>query len=450
MDAADTSRIVDAPRRRVLIVSPQFPPSSLVGVHRARHLATHLGAHGWQPTVITVRAEDHEDALDPRLADLVPDSVEILRVPAIPKRLARRLGIGDLGLRGYLGLRRAVLRRLDRDRPDIVLITGFPFYPMLIAAAVRRRGVAVVLDFQDPWISDWGAGRPPLSKAGLAHRLALHLEPRAVAAASGIMSVSATQNAAMRRRYPHLPAALWCELPIGGDPEDYAAVPPSAAAGPVLLYAGAFLPRSGEVLATLFRAVAAVRAAEPQLLAGGRLRFIGTAAVTDRRAAPVVTPIAAAQGVADFVEEIPWRLPYLEALGEMRGCAANLLIGSDEPHYTASKIYPALLSGRPFLSLFHERSSSHGILSRCGGGIALSFDTAGGPAAAEPALRDALVRVLAAGDRLGSVDPAAIAPFTARAIAGRCARFFEEVLAAADGAPVPPPTPGDTAARIRR
>ncbi|SFU47295.1 Glycosyl transferase 4-like domain [Methylobacterium sp. 174MFSha1.1] len=430
MAGADDGRAPDARIRRVLIVSPHFPPSSLAAAHRARHLAAHLGAHGWRPTVITVRPEDYEDALDHRLAALVPGHVEILRVPALPRRLARRVGIGDIGLRGYAGLRRAVLGCLDRDRHDLVFITGFPFYPMLIAPAVRRRGVAVVLDFQDPWISDWGAARPPASKAGLAHRLALHLEPRAVAAASGIMSVSANQNDAMRRRYPEIPEALWCALPIGGDWGDFAAVPAPAASGPVVLFAGTFPPRSGAVFSALFRAVASLRAAEPGRLAGVRFRFVGTAAVTDPRAAPVVTPIAAAQGVADLVEEIPMRLPYLDALGEMWGCAVNLMVGSDEPHYTASRIYPALMSGRPFLSLYHAQSSAHTILSRCGGGIAVGFDAAGGPAAAEPALRDALARVLAAGDRLGPVDPAAIAPFTGSEIARRCARFFERVLAA--------------------
>ncbi len=139
--------------RSVLIVSAQFPPSSLVGAHRARHLAKHLGAHGWRPTVVTVRPEDYEEDLDGRLASLVPPDVEVLRAPAVPKRLARRIGVGDVGLRGYLGLRDAVLRRITGCRPDLVFITGFPFYPMLMARAVRRRGVTGVLDFQHPWVS---------------------------------------------------------------------------------------------------------------------------------------------------------------------------------------------------------------------------------------------------------------------------------------------------------
>ncbi len=36
----------------VVIVSPYFPPSSLAGVHRARHLAKHLPSFGWHPIVV--------------------------------------------------------------------------------------------------------------------------------------------------------------------------------------------------------------------------------------------------------------------------------------------------------------------------------------------------------------------------------------------------------------
>ena len=414
--------------RTVLLVSPQFPPSTLVGAHRARHLAKHLGAHGWRPVVLTVRPDEDED-LDTRLAELVPPDIEIVRVSGVPKGVARRLGIGDVGLRSYASLRRAVLRWIETQRPHLVFITGFPFYPMLIAATVRRRGVPVVLDFQDPWISAWGAAQPRTSKAGLAHRLALKLEPRAVRAASGIISVSAEQNRQMRLRYPDMAIERFCDLPIGGDWDDYeAAVTPLPDKEDVFLYAGTLLPRSGDVLVAFFRAVRAMRASEPRRFARARFRFVGTAAVTDRRAGPVVMPIAEAHGIADLVEEISWRVPFLDALGMMRQARANLMIGSDEPHYTASKIYPALMSGRPFLSIFHEKSSAHEILARCGGGIALSFGEHDDLAVLEPAMQSALARMLDRDVELGTPDRRAIEPFTAHEIARQCATFFDKVL----------------------
>jgi hypothetical protein len=43
-----------------------------------------------------------------------------------------------------------------------------------------------------------------------------------------------------------------------------------------------------------------------------------------------------------------------------------LLLGSSEQHYTASKIYPALLSGRPILAAYHKASSVSAILKESG------------------------------------------------------------------------------------
>ena len=40
--------------RRVLMVSPHFPPDSSAATHRVRLLAPHLAGYGWEPTVVTV------------------------------------------------------------------------------------------------------------------------------------------------------------------------------------------------------------------------------------------------------------------------------------------------------------------------------------------------------------------------------------------------------------
>src|SRR5207249_1517605 len=116
-----------------------------------------------------------------------------------------------------------------------------------------------------------------------------------------------------------------------------------------------------------------LRSINPDLAARMRLNFIGTSNRPANVAERPITAIAEAEGVAAATREIPSRVPYLEALGILVRSHALLLIGSDEPHYTASKIYPALMSGRPFLSLFHRASSAHAILSASGGGSTLCF-----------------------------------------------------------------------------
>ncbi len=45
--------------KKIIIISPHFPPSNLTAVHRARFFAQHLPSFGWEPTIVTV----HEDCL---------------------------------------------------------------------------------------------------------------------------------------------------------------------------------------------------------------------------------------------------------------------------------------------------------------------------------------------------------------------------------------------------
>src|SRR6516225_822448 len=99
--------------RTVVIVSPYFPPSTLAGVHRARHLAKHLPAAGWTPIILCVDETYHEQGLDPALAALVPEDVKIVKTTALPARFVRSLGFGDISLRAWYPLRRALIRLLE-------------------------------------------------------------------------------------------------------------------------------------------------------------------------------------------------------------------------------------------------------------------------------------------------------------------------------------------------
>src|SRR6202040_3192980 len=118
---------------------------------------------------------------------------------------------------------------------------------------------------------------------------------------------------------------------------------------------------------------ARLRAAEPELAARLRLNFVGTSNRAGEASGWPVRSLAEAEGVAEAVHETPSRVPYLSALGLLVRSHGVLLIGSDEPHYTASKIYPARMCGRAFLLLFHRASSAHAILDAAGGGRELAF-----------------------------------------------------------------------------
>ena len=72
----------NAKPRRVLMVTPHFPPDSSAASHRVRLLAPYLAENGWEPTIVTVDPRDYEGGVEPALNQLVPASLRVERCRA--------------------------------------------------------------------------------------------------------------------------------------------------------------------------------------------------------------------------------------------------------------------------------------------------------------------------------------------------------------------------------
>lgn len=422
-------------QRTVLVVSLNFPPSQIASVHRARHLAKHLPKFGWTPVVITVDERYHKEPIDPDLGGLV-SSTEVHRVNALPLNLTAPLGLGDLSLRSWFAVRSKLQTLIKQRGADLVFITGWPFYQMLLSVEIAAAGIPVVLDFQDPWVSAWGAMQPSWSKAGLTQLLAKILEPQALRGASFVTSVSETQNADLVARYPWLDASHMAAIPIGGDPDDFEQLrrQRTCRAGDLLQegkfnlsFIGTFMPRSGPLIRLVLEALRRLQCEEPAIAHRIRMNFVGTSNQADDRTTYRVMPIAREIGLESQVFETPQRIPFLQALSVLVNSDAILLVGSDEAHYTASKIYPALMCGRPFLSFFHEASSSHSILASAGGGFAHAYSPNRPGSEMIADLADSLRHLVESPHGLGRIDPAVCAPYEAKAIAERFAGIFSDL-----------------------
>ena len=372
-----------SPAKRVAIVSPFFPPSNLAGVHRARLLSKHLPTYSWEPVVICVHERHHEETPDYRLAEMVPDSVRVLKTGAIPATATRPVGLGDIGIRAYWHLERAVSNLLAAGGADILFITMSPYYNALSASKLKRKfQIPVVFDFQDPWVSRWGESLSIFSKGGISHRLATWLEPRLIRIADHVTSVSEGANDEIRARYPRLPADALSAMPIGGDADDYEILKLNSTIGdPIqrysgelhLSYVGTVLPRGYPALRAVLMALARLKESHSDLYGKLKLNFVGTSGQSEERRKLRVIPHAMEFGVADRITEIPERLSYLEALGVLASTDVVLVMGSDEPHYTASKLHPSLLARRPLLAIFHEKSSACDMVRRVGGAELVTF-----------------------------------------------------------------------------
>jgi glycosyltransferase involved in cell wall biosynthesis len=433
--------------RRVLMLSPHFPPDSSAATHRVRLLAPHLPAHGWQPTVVAADAGSYEGPLDPGLAELVPAALRVVRYCAWSPRWTRGMGIGDLGLRSLVPAWRAATSLLDREPVDVVFITTYPIYTAALGPMLKRRyGVPYVIDLQDPWVGAWGRtvgggadGRPD-TKSRLSRLVAARLERPVLGGASAITAVSARTYTDVFARWPSLAGRPCAAIPIGVEPHDFEQASVRRSGPPLfdgqdglvhVCAVGTVLPTGVAVLRTLLGALAGLRRQCPRAVARLRLHFVGTSNERSAAAAVRVLPLAKQAGVEDLVSEHATRVDYLEAARLLQDAQAVLLLGSTEPHYTASRLYPALAVRRQIVAVYHEASSVVEILRRHTRPPTVrlvAFNGQDALAASAEAIGDAL-RGLADGSGYNATDvsDAAIDAYSARTLAGELASVLERV-----------------------
>ncbi|MGE3340175.1 MAG: glycosyltransferase [Alphaproteobacteria bacterium] len=432
--------------RQALLITPHFPPDSSAASHRVRLLAPHLDAFGWVPTVLTLEPDAYEGALDPDLLRLVPDRISVVRAPAWRAAVTRRAGFGDLGLRALTGLRRHARRLLGTGRFEALFITTYPIYPALLGPGLRAAyRVPFVLDVQDPWVGAWGrdvgggpGGRPDI-RSRLARRVAVLMEQYVVRSADAITAVSARTASDMLGRVPSAAPVTHAALPLGFEPADLDYVrrhprPPrhfeSSPDAVHLVYVGTVLPTGLVVVRALLAGLARLRRDHPAAGRRIRLHFIGSSNQRLPGQPHRVLPLAAEFGLSDAVHEHPERVDYLDALDAQIRADGLLLLGSTEPHYTPSKAYPAYLSGRPILALYHRESSVVGFLRGCAAAEVLTYEDRVDPDALAGEVARALDRlVLRARDGAAPPAPDAAAPWSARAVAAQLARVFDAVAA---------------------
>ncbi len=368
--------------KRVVLVALEFPPCNTAGGHRPRLFAKHLASFGWTPTVLTIRVDDIEGPIDPRLGDLVDPSLDVVRTGALPVRPIRV--VGDLGLRtlGPHAARLAAMAR--RAELDALVVFGPPWFSFILGPMLHQlHGIPYVVDYIDPWMSDLTSAHPFPSKGWWYHHAAAAIEPIVLRSAAHVTAVSEGILAALRQHYPWLDANRMTAMPYGAEPDDLAASarlgvqPPDFRAGDgevTMCFTGALQPKGGDIMRAVLSAVAEIRAAGGDL--GPRLRFrcYGTSNQTWGHDRHAVLPLAREVGVDAAVSEMPERIPYLEAMAVLRSCDIVLVTGSADHYYHASKLYPAIVSRRPILAICHADSSIRKVMDETDAGITVTFD----------------------------------------------------------------------------
>lgn len=378
--------------KKILIISPHYPPSNLAAVHRSRLFSKHLPSFGWIPIILTVHETYYEEELDWNLCHLIPKGQRIDKVNACSVTKPRI--IGDIGIRGFFQLRKRALQIIKNEKIDFVYIPIPSFYSALIAPYLfKKTGLKYGIDYIDPWVHVFPGSEKIFSRHWFSTKLAKILEPIAVKYASLITGVSEGYFKPVLDRNPHLKnQVVTAAMPYGGEEGDHEFIKQGSrsktqieASGDkgqgigVLLpekksdifrfvYAGSILPNARKPLEEIFKALLKFQPLSTSLnLPKPEIHFIGTLGT--------IKPIAEKYALWNtMIFEHPDRIPYLDVLKNLDVADGVFILGSTEPHYTPSKVYQAVLSKKPIFAVLHQESTAVKVLSESKAGKCVLLD----------------------------------------------------------------------------
>lgn len=419
--------------KKVLIISPYFAPSNAADMQRVRMSFPYFRDCGWDAEVVTVDPVYSEMVKDELLLENIPKDIKIHTVKALSKKWTSKLGLGSLGLRSIYYYRKKVNQLLAADKYELIYFSTTQFPVCILGSYWKKKfGVPFVIDMQDPWHSDYYQDKPKEqrpAKYWFSYRLHKYLEPKAMKQVDGLISVSEHYITDLKNRYDNLKDIPAATITFGAFAPDLETALDHQAEFSPLLQDGfvnvVYIGRGGmdmhRALSPVFEALKKGLEDNPGTFNKLKFYFIGTSYA--RLGELTILPLAKAFGVEEHVIELPERISYYHALATLKQADGLLMPGSDDAGYTASKLYPCLLTGKPLLAIFHKKSNAVAALQECAEDACIvTFDEVEAPSA------DAVYKVLNSWAKR-ELTPVGVTPafdkYSARNLTGKQVELFE-------------------------
>ncbi|MCO5936055.1 hypothetical protein NAF17_10940 [Mucilaginibacter sp. RB4R14] len=377
-------------KRKVLIISPYFPPVNAADMQRVRMSLPYYANFGWDAEVVCVDEQYTDMATDQLLLQSVPGTIKVHRVSALSKNFTAKFGLGSLALRSLWYYRKTVNKLLAQQKFDLIYFSTTQFPVCILGSYWKKRfGTPYVIDMQDPWHSDYYRDKPKEQqppKYWFSYRLNKYLEPLAMKQVDGLISVSESYIATLKERYPQIQNIPQATITFGAYQPDLTIAANNAQNFTSLLDTNhkniVYVGRGGtdmhKAVNALFTAFKQCADTNPGLLNKIRFYFIGTSYAAAGQGIPTLLPLAKQHGMESNIIEITDRISYYHTLLTLQQADALFIPGSDDPAYTASKIYPYLLSKRPLLAVFNPKSPAIATLGEYGAKHVYTFDNVDG------------------------------------------------------------------------
>ena len=367
------------PMLNILIITSHYPPSNLAGVHRSRLFAKYLPQFGWNPIVLTVHEKYYEEKLDIELNELIPDGQQIEKTNAFP--ISRPRLIGDLGLRAFFQLRKRANEIIKEKNIDFVYIIIPSFYLALLAPNLNKKhGIKIGIDYMDPWVHFFPGSERLFSRHWWSTKLSKYLESYVLKYTSLITSVAPNyvkpifiRNAQFKQKIKTL------SVPCGWDIDEQKLINnqfdtlSNVSRKFKLIYAGAFLPKSDQVLNDFLVCIKN----NIEYFHDVEIHFIGTGLSNSSQGRCSISQMADKMNLLNnIIFENPERITYLELLQHICQSSGIFILGSTESHYTPSKLFNAFVTQKPVFAILNSGSTAKNIIEDTNWGLVCTYPNA--------------------------------------------------------------------------
>ncbi|MES2431356.1 MAG: hypothetical protein V4556_10485 [Bacteroidota bacterium] len=363
--------------KRVLIISPHFPPMNYPDMQRIRMSLPYYKAQGWEPVVLCADDKDEIGYRDYLLNDTIPEDIEVHKIKAYPVKYTSKVGLGSLSMRCYFQMKKKGDELLKGRKFDLVFFSTTMFHVCALGRYWKKKfNIPFILDMQDPWRNDYYLKYPKRlrpKKYKFAYNIHKAMEAYTVPHVDGIMSVSEGYISMLKDRYPSIVNVPGVVIPFGTSEKDFEVVKNKNLQPEFIgatnnkinvVYIGAIVPFSVQLVKAFFISFEKNIPNKDDY----HFYFIGTnysVNIINKK----IEALAKETNLSEYVTELPQRISYFSALATLKEADILFIPGSMDVDYNASKIYNNILAGKPIFSVFNNRSTVKKIIDESNAGV---------------------------------------------------------------------------------
>lgn len=373
--------------KKLLILSPNFPPVNSADIHRVRHLSSYLHGYGFDVDVLTVNPKfSNTYSFDNLLTESINENTNIIYVNAFPVEITKYFGFTSLSIRSILHLFVKGTKLIRNKKYDLLFISTTSFHVFILGRIWKAIfNLPFVVDMQDPWRNDTflnksKSERPP--KFLISYQIDKLLEKLTIPHASGILSVSQSYIDQLTSRYNLLSSNIkMLMLPFAFDTNDLNIANKSMVNWVNfnnnkinIVYVGVLNQFFEKSIRVLFHSLKLIKISKPELYSQLNFWFIGTTYSDKINQKTILNDLILEYEVGEIVTEVTRRVSFYEALNIMKNASVLLLITSNDSSYTPSKLQSYISLNKPILPICYYKSNAVNYLINSGVNNVVTFD----------------------------------------------------------------------------